>query len=70
MEEEERKISVKKILRHEKCVKATKEAFENRVIPYKIQTIDEFVNAFTRTRNVEKRMPLIVCSKTYFIFVH
>ena len=65
LEEDQRKLQLHKILRHEKDKKAEKEACENKVRLEKIQLIDELVAAFNRTRNVDKRMPLIICTKTY-----
>ena len=66
IEEEDRAIHIKKIVKHEKAVKQAIDSHENRIRLEKVQLKDEFVAAFQKTRSVEKRVPLIICSKQYF----
>lgn len=57
---EERRLNAKKIISHEKKVKAAKEAKENMMKFHKVRIISDFINAFNTTRKTEKRLPLLL----------
>jgi len=64
--DEDRALHIKKIVKHEKSIKDAQFAIENRVRLEKVILKDDFVSAIQKTKNIEKRVPLIVCSKQYF----
>ncbi len=65
LEDVERALNLKRILRHEREVRAERSAHENRIRLEKIQLIGEFLSAMDRAKTVDKRVPLIVCTNQY-----
>ena len=65
LSEEERNLYIKKASEYERKLKRERERYEKRIKLNKVYTEDNFLAAFKSSREDDKRMALVVCSKTY-----
>jgi hypothetical protein len=65
LEGEAMKASLKKIVKHERELLLKQKEYDTRIKLERINYKEDFVPAFKRIRETDKRVPLIMCTKEY-----
>ncbi len=65
LSKEERELYLRKAEEHEAQIKRERERYEKRIKLNKIVTKADFQGAYRGSREVDRRMLLVLCSKSY-----